>query len=129
MGRQQARGPWLAVIALAMVACGPMRMTTVTAASPAAVQAPSQAPQGLAPVPAPAPPAQERALTVITTTPCGTPLPAPAALPPAGAPPFVWQLEVCFPRQGNSPSIEVETYMYYIKLRGSQPSQGNFVNY
>jgi hypothetical protein len=33
------------------------------------------------------------------------------------------------PRQGNAPVIESETYMYYIKLRGSQPSQGNFVPY
>jgi len=127
MGRQQAKGPWLAVIALAMMACGPMRVTTVTAASPDAVQAPLQAPQGLAPAPAPAPAAQDPALTAITTTPCGTQLPAPRALPPAGSAPFVWQLEICFPRQGNAPVVESETYMYYIKLRGSQPSQGNFV--
>ena len=115
MGRQQENGPWLAALGLALMACGP-------------ISALAQAvPEAAAPAPAPA--AQERALTVITTTPCGTPLPAPAALPPSGAPPFVWQLEVCFPRQGNAPSIEVETYMYYIKLRGSQPSQGNFVSY
>jgi len=113
MGRQQENGPWLAALGLALMACGPI--SALAQAVPEAA--------------APAPAAQERALTVITTTPCGTPLPAPAALPPSGAPPFVWQLEVCFPRQGNAPSIEVETYMYYIKLRGSQPSQGNFVSY
>ena len=111
MGREHARGgPWLVVLGLMMVASGP------TAAS---AQAAAEAPA----------PAQERALTAITTTPCGTPLAAPAALPPANSAPFVWQLEVCFPRQGNAPVIESETYMYYIKLRGSQPSQGIFVPY
>jgi outer membrane protein insertion porin family len=108
------------------VACGPMHVTALAAgpaASPAAALAPAA-------VPAPAAAAaQERALTAITTTPCGTQLAAPAALPPANSPPFVWQLEICFPRQGNAPVVESETYMYYIKLRGSQPSQGNFVPY
>jgi len=109
------------------VACGPMHVTAV-AAGPAAPSPAAPAPQAV-PEPAPAAPAaQERALTAITTTPCGTQLAAPAALPPNGAP-FVWQLEVCFPRQGNAPVVESETYMYYIKLRGSQPSQGNFVPY
>ncbi|HEV8393458.1 MAG TPA: POTRA domain-containing protein, partial [Vicinamibacterales bacterium] len=103
-----------------------MRVTSVAAGPAAAPAAESQA----APEPAPAAPAaQERALQVVTTTPCGTQLPAPAALPPANSAPFVWQLEVCFPRQGNAPVIESETYMYYIKLRGSQPSQGNFIPY
>jgi outer membrane protein insertion porin family len=112
MDREHVNGPWLVALGLMMVVtCG------ATAAS------------GQAVAEAPAPAAQERALTVITTTPCGTPLAAPAALPPASSPPFVWQLEVCFPRQGNAPVIESETYMYYIKLRGSQPSQGIFVPY
>jgi len=115
MGRQYAQGSWLVVLGLMMVACG------ATSARAQAVAAAVAAP--------PPPPAQERALTTITTTPCGTPLPAPAALPPSNSTPFVWQLEVCFPRQGNAPVVESETYMYYIKLRGSQPSQGNFVPY
>src|SRR5688572_3581655 len=127
MGREHARGgPWLVVLGLMMVACGPLQVTTV-AAGPAAPPPAAPAPQAAA-AEAPAP-AQERALATITTTPCGTPLAAPAALPPANSAPFVWQLEVCFPRQGNAPVIESETYMYYIKLRGSQPSQGIFVPY
>jgi outer membrane protein insertion porin family len=69
------------------------------------------------------------AVQAVATTACGTQLGEPAALPPAGSPPFLWMLEICFPRQGNAPTVESETYMYYIKLRGSQPSQGIFVPY
>lgn len=77
-----------------------------------------------APAPAPATPSE-----VLTTTPCGTPLSAPAALPPAGSPPFVWILQPCFDTQGNTSTVEPETYMYYIKTRPSQPSQGVWVYY
>src|SRR5688572_26081358 len=88
--------------------------------SPAAPAA--QAP---APGPAPAAPAPE----VIATTPCGDQLTTPAALPPAGSPPFIWILQLCFNRQGGSPNVESETYMYYVKLKSSTPSQGIFVPY
>ena len=63
----------------------------------------------------------------IKTTACGNALAAPAALPPPGSPPFIWILEPCFQRQGGFSTVENETYMYYIKLRPSQPSQGVFV--
>src|SRR5215207_8457990 len=51
---------------------------------------------------------------------------AAPALPPAGSPPFLWTLELCFPTQGNSPNVETETYLYYVKLRSSIPAQGVF---
>jgi outer membrane protein insertion porin family len=54
---------------------------------------------------------------------------APAALPPAGSPPFIWTLELCFDRQGNTSTVENETYLYWIKLPVSLPSQGTFVPY
>jgi outer membrane protein insertion porin family len=75
-------------------------------------------------------PALAAAQAPLTTTPCGTPLDPPAAMPPAGST-FVWQLELCFDKQGNSPGIETETYMYYIKLKEliSKPSQGVWVPY
>jgi outer membrane protein insertion porin family len=65
---------------------------------------------------------------VVATNACGTQLAMPAALPPAGSPPFIWVLELCFPTQGNSPNVETETYQYYIKLkdRVSLPSQNIF---
>src|SRR5688572_6972826 len=65
----------------------------------------------------------------IAKTACGTAVAAPAALPPAGSPPFIWQLELCFDRQGNTSTVENETYLYWIKLPVSAPSQGKFVPY
>jgi len=96
------------------------------AVSPAFAQAPETS---AAPPPAnvPAPPAAQG--TVIAKTPCGSPLQAPAALPPPGSPPFVWIFQPCFNSQGGSSTIENETYMYYVRLRPSQPSQSNFVWY
>jgi outer membrane protein insertion porin family len=111
MGRQYVTGAWLAVLSLAMVA----------------LAAPSARAQAAAELTAAAPAAQEPALTAITTTPCGNQAAAPRALPPAGSPPFIWILEPCFPSQGNSSTIESETYMYWIKVRPSTPSQGIFV--
>jgi outer membrane protein insertion porin family len=66
---------------------------------------------------------------VVAQTACGSPVAAPAALPPAGSPPFIWQLELCFDRQGNTSNVENETYLYWIKLPVSAPSQGRFVWY
>jgi outer membrane protein insertion porin family len=64
----------------------------------------------------------------IAVTACGDKVARPAALPPAGSPPFFWIFQMCFPTQGNSPNLEVETYQYYIKLpqRISTPSQNIF---
>src|SRR6185436_20899545 len=60
------------------------------------------------------------------TTVCGLPIPPPAALPPAGSGPVVFQIVPCFAKQGGSPVVEAETYLYYMKLVPlvSRPSQG-----
>ena len=60
------------------------------------------------------------------STACGLPIPAPAALPPADSPPVLFQIVPCFAKQGGSPVIEPETYLYYMKLVPlvSRPSQG-----
>ena len=79
-----------------------------------------------APAASPAPAAPQAGHTIKTTA-CGNALAAPAALPPPGSPPFLWILEPCFLKQGGFSTVENETYMYYIKLRPSQPSQGVFV--
>ena len=65
----------------------------------------------------------------IAMTACGSPVSAPAALPPAGSPPFIWIIELCFDRQGNSSTVDNDTYLYWIKLAQSLPSQGKFVPY
>jgi hypothetical protein len=36
---------------------------------------------------------------------------------------------LCFDRQGNTSTVENETYLYWIKLPVSAPSQGKFVPY
>ena len=63
------------------------------------------------------------------STVCGLPIPAPAALPPAGSLPVIYQIVPCFAAQGNTSTVEAETYLYYIHLRPSLPSQGRWVPY
>jgi outer membrane protein insertion porin family len=84
----------------------------------AAAQAPQQAQP---PAPAAAP--------VGAATFCGATVAPPAALPPAGSGPVVWIMGPCFSAQGNVPIVEPQTYLYYIQLRPSQPSQGTWVPY
>ena len=62
-----------------------------------------------------------------TTTLCGQPVPAPAQLPPAGSGPLVYALGLCFSTQGNRSAVEPETYLYYLRLRPSRPSQREWV--
>lgn len=50
-----------------------------------------------------------------------------AAQPPAGSGPVLRNVELCLPTQGNASSIEAETYLYYIRTRGSRPSQNAWV--
>jgi outer membrane protein insertion porin family len=64
-----------------------------------------------------------------TPTICNTPVGPPRALPPADSGPVVYIIAPCFLKQGGSPLVEPETYMYYIQLRPSQPSQNIWVPY
>jgi hypothetical protein len=50
-------------------------------------------------------------------------------LPPADAGAVVYVMGVCFPAQGNVSGVEPETYLYYIHLRPSLPSQGQWIPY
>src|SRR5262245_44872912 len=61
------------------------------------------------------------------STVCGAPIPQPAALPPANSAPVVYLIVPCFAKQGGSPVVEPETYLYYIQLRPSLPSQNMWV--
>ena len=54
---------------------------------------------------------------------------APANLPPAGSGPVIYLLAPCFQAQGNISTVEPQTYLYYIQLRPSQPSQNIWVPY
>ena len=63
-----------------------------------------------------------------TVTICGVQA-RPAAQPPAGSPPVVLFIAPCFEAQGNQSVIEPQTYLYYIQLKQSQPSQGLWLPY
>ena len=85
-----------------------------------AAQEPAAAPQN----PAQAPAAPEGTPTI-----CNTPVGPPRTLPPADSGPVVYIIAPCFLKQGGSPLVEAETYMYYIQLRPSLPSQNVWVPY
>jgi outer membrane protein insertion porin family len=58
---------------------------------------------------------------------CGLPIPPPRALPPANSGPVVFQIVPCFEAQGNETLVEPATYLYYIHLQSSRPSEGVWV--
>jgi len=89
-------------------------------------QPPAPAPQQGQP---PAPAGEGLPPGAVAVTACGSPVGRPAALPPPGSPPFIWIIELCFDRQGNTSTVESDTYLYWIKLSQSLPSQGKFVPY
>lgn len=60
---------------------------------------------------------------------CGQTVPPPASLPPAGSPPVVFMIGLCFDAQGNTSAIDPETYLFHIQLRPSRPSQDEWVPY
>ncbi|HMF61904.1 MAG TPA: BamA/TamA family outer membrane protein [Vicinamibacterales bacterium] len=57
---------------------------------------------------------------------CNQTVGAPSRLPPPGGP-YVTAVMLCFEKQGGSPVVEANTYLYYLQLRGSQPSTNNWV--
>ena len=103
-----------------------LRLMALTAlmgagASVAAAQPPS--PEASASQAAPAP----QAAGGVTI--CGNPVGPPVNLPAADSGPVVYLLAPCFPAQGNVSTIEPQTYLYYMQLRPSQPSQNIWVPY
>jgi outer membrane protein insertion porin family len=58
---------------------------------------------------------------------CGQAVGAPLAQPPAGSGPVVYLIAPCWETQGNQTVIEPATYLYYIQLKASQPSQGVWI--
>jgi len=60
---------------------------------------------------------------------CGQQAASPRAQPPAGSPPIVLAFGPCFEGQGGTSVIEPQTYLYYIQLKQSRPSEGVWVPY
>src|SRR5579864_2113597 len=63
-----------------------------------------------------------------TVTVCGTQQ-RPLGQPPAGSPPVILYIAPCFEAQGGTSIIEVQTYLFYIQLKTSTPSQGIWLPY
>jgi outer membrane protein insertion porin family len=101
---------------------GPLSTGAAQAQTPA--PAPSQVPLTI-------PPAQTQESSApaleLPATICGQTVGVPSRLPPAGGGPFLTAVMLCFEKQGGSPVVEANTYLYYLQLRGSQPSTGNWV--
>ena len=103
------RPPAVAVLALlGLLAAAPAaaRAQTLPAVAPAGDQAPGS-----------------------VTSVCGQPVPEPARLPPNASAPVVYLIWPCFEKQGGSPFIEANTYLYYIEMKSrvSLPSSDRWV--
>ncbi|HVH25858.1 MAG TPA: BamA/TamA family outer membrane protein [Vicinamibacterales bacterium] len=77
--------------------------------------------------PAPQGPSGSGPLMPVATV-CGQQV-RPAAQPPAGSSPVVLFMAPCFAAQGGTSIIEPSTYVYYMQLKTSQPSQGMWIPY
>jgi outer membrane protein insertion porin family len=106
------------VLALTLVALLGAAASAIAQGVPAG-GAPALSPQQAGAIVAPNAPA----------TVCDLPIPLPAKAPPSGSGPVVYQILLCFERQGGSSVIEANTYLYYIQLRGSTSSQDRWIPY
>jgi outer membrane protein insertion porin family len=77
--------------------------------------------------PATATAAQTHSTSSSAQTLCDQALPTPARLPPDGSAPVVYYLGLCFSAQGNVSLVDPATYLYYVKLKPSRPSQNDWV--
>jgi outer membrane protein insertion porin family len=73
--------------------------------------------------------AQDQPVTGPSVTVCGVTVPPPRGMPPAGSGPVVLNIVPCFEAQGGTSVIEPQTYLYYIQLKPSTPSQATWINY
>ena len=71
---------------------------------------------------------QPSAAPLPSVTVCGTEA-RPAAQPPAGSGPVVLFIAPCFEAQGNQSLVEPQTYLFYIQLKQSRPSEGVWIPY
>src|SRR6478672_1247630 len=90
-----------------------------------AVGAPARA-QVIAPVQALPPSGEAQPLPA---TICNQQVPEPARLPPANSPPVLTAVMLCFEKQGGSPVVEANTYLYYMQAKGSRPSLNEWIKY
>jgi outer membrane protein insertion porin family len=101
--------------------------------APAFAQPPAPAPAAVpaAQTPRPAAPAATPVTPRAPQTVCGLAVPEPSSLPPEGSAPVVYQVVPCFQKQGGSPVVDAQTYLYYIEMKNhvSVPSSRRWVPY
>ncbi len=88
---------------------------------------PAPAAQGVSPAaqgPVPTGPVLDLPATI-----CNQTVPEPARLPPANAAPVLTAIMLCFEKQGGSPVVESNTYLYYMQAKGSRPSLNEWIPY
>jgi len=94
------------------------------AAGSAYAQTPPSQPPATQAAPAPVPQLSPKTV-------CGLPIPEPARQPPPDSKPIVYLVVPCFEKQGGSPVVEANTYLYYMEMKNhvSVPSLGRWVAY
>ncbi len=118
----------LALWAFPVATAGAQTPPAEPSPAPSAPPAPVPPPVTAVPTPTQAPEASVVKSVLDAEGACAVIPPASAtAQPPDGSGPVLRAVELCFPTQGNVSSIEFETYLYYIKTRGSRPSQNAWV--
>src|SRR5579859_2779821 len=116
------RKPVRNLMMAALMAATAGRVWAQSTAQPPATPPPAQPPAA----PAPRPPSQIQPVDAPGMV-CGLPIPEPARLPPAGSGPVVYLVVPCFQKQGGFSVIDPQTYVYYMQLHGSRPSENVWV--
>src|SRR4051812_14307562 len=79
--------------------------------------------------PVPELPSAPREAPPLPATICSQQVPEPARLPPTNAGAVLTAVMLCFEKQGGSPVVESNTYLYYIQAKGSRPSLNEWIKY
>ena len=126
----------------AAVVTSPPPQTLASTPPPSLGQAQTPAPAAQTPAPAtpnpapaeqqkqtPAPSAPQPGVLPLPAVVCGQQVPSPASPPPAGSGPIFYGYMLCFEKQGGSPVIDANTYVYYIQARPSNSRENRWTPY
>jgi outer membrane protein insertion porin family len=118
------------LLAAIFVAAAATAVSAQTPPTPAQTPAPvTQPPAPSAPQPNPAVEAPQAGVLPLPAVVCGQQVPAPATPPPAGSGPIFYGYVLCFEKQGGSPVIDAQTYVYYIQARPSSSRDNRWITY
>jgi outer membrane protein insertion porin family len=117
---------FMRVLAILFVALGAFAAESAAAA---AAKAGFAAGQAAATPAAPQSAATSGPVLDLPATICNQTVPEPARLPPTPSGPVLTAVMLCFEKQGGSPVVEANTYLYYIQAKGSRPSLNEWIAY